>query len=361
MRAFNAACQHISDIAWERQEFGRTALHHRVYYDVRRRFGLSSQLAVRAIGVVTDSYKADRSRRHTFRPQGAVVYDERVMKLGATTVALRTLTGRESIRWAGGGYQRTQLAAALKVRQADLVYRADKKRWRLAVTIDLPDAPLQTGADALGVDQGIVNVAVTSDGTLYGGGTVLGLRRRYFHLRCKLQKKGTKSAHRLLMKRRRRERRFMADVNHQITKQIAQAAQATGRAVGVELLKGIRTRVQVSRRQRRSHSSWAFGQFTQFLAYKCADRGVPVVLVDPRHTSTTCSRCGHCEKANRRSQSSFLCRRCGFAAHADANGAENIRAKALAILSAGAVQPPTRLEQPPPLLADKPPALPGGR
>src|SRR5918911_4250233 len=120
MRAFNAACQHISDIAWERQEFGRTALHHRVYYDVRRRFGLSSQLAVRAIGVVTDSYKADRSRRHTFRPQGAVVYDERVMKLGATTVALRTLTGRESIRWAGGGYQRTQLAAALKVRQADL-------------------------------------------------------------------------------------------------------------------------------------------------------------------------------------------------------------------------------------------------
>jgi IS605 OrfB family transposase len=273
---------------------------------------------------------------------------------------LRTLTGRESIAWAGGGYQRTQLAAALKVRQADLVYRADKRRWRLAVTIDLPDAPREAPSDALGVDQGIVNVAVTSDGTLYGGSTVLGLRRRYLHLRRKLQKKGTKSAHRLLTKRRRRERRFMADVNHQITKQIAQAAQTTGRAVGVERLKGIRTRVQVSRRQRRTHSSWAFGQFTQFLAYKCADRGVPVVLVDPRHTSTTCSRCGHCEKANRRSQSSFLCRRCGFAAHADINGAENIRVKALVVLGAGADQPPRRLGQPTALAADKPPALVGG-
>jgi IS605 OrfB family transposase len=243
------------------------------------------------------------------------------------------------------------------------VYRAEKRRWRLAVTIDLPAAPRHESTDALGVDQGIVNVAGTSDGTLYGGSTVLGLRRRFFHPRRKLQKKRTKSAHRLLAKRRRGERRFMADINHQITKQIAQAAQATGRAVGVENLKGIRGRTlgQVSRQQRRTHSSWAFGQFTQFLAYKCADHGVPVVLVEPRHTSTTCSRCGHCEKANRRSQSSFLCRRCGFAAHADANGAENIRAKALAILSAGAVQPPTRLEQPPPLLTDKPPALAGGR
>src|ERR671935_239477 len=106
MRAFNAACQYSSDAAWERQEFGRTTLHHLVYYDVRQCFGLSSQLAVRAIDVVADSYKPDRRVRHTFRPQGAVVYDERIMKLGATTVALRTLTGRESIPWAGGGYQR---------------------------------------------------------------------------------------------------------------------------------------------------------------------------------------------------------------------------------------------------------------
>jgi IS605 OrfB family transposase len=361
MHAFNAACQYVSDMAWEHHEFHRVPVHHLTYQEVRQRFDLPSQLAVRAIGVVTDSYKADRTKRHTFRPHGAVVYDERVMKLGATTVALRTLTGRESIPWAGGGYQRKQLAAAVKVRQADLTYRADKGRWRLAVTIDVPNVPLlREATDAIGVDQGIVNVATTSDGTLYGGNTVLGLRRRYYHMRRKLQKRRSKSAHRLLRKRSRRERRFMADVNHRLTTQIAQTAQISGRAVGVELLKGIRTRVQVSRRQRRTHSSWAFGQFTAFLAYKCADRGVPFVLVDPRNTSKTCSRCGHCEMANRQSQSSFLCRRCGFAAHADVNGAENIRVKALVVLGAGADQPPRRLGQPTALPADKPPALAGG-
>ena len=48
-------------------------------------------------------------------------------------------------------------------------------------------------------------------------------------------------------------------------------------------------------------------------------------LVDPHHTSRTCSKCGHCEKGNRRSQSEFRCGSCGHQAHADLNAAENIR------------------------------------
>jgi len=336
MRAFNAACQYISDTAWDAREFRRVPVHHLTYYDVRERFDLPSQLAVRAIGVVTDSYKADKERKHTFGQQSAVVYDDRLCKIGSTTVALRTLDGRQSIKWAGGGYQKTQLAAALRIGECDLLYRADKDRWRLAVTIDLPDVPTTPTVDAIGVDQGIVNVATTSDGDLYGGATVLGVRRRYFHMRQKLQRKGTKSARRLLKRRSKKERRFQQDVSHTITKRIANQARATGRAVGCEDLKGIRTRVKVSRSQRRTHSSWAFGQFTAYLAYKCQERGVPFALVDPHYTSQTCSRCGHCEKANRHSQSSFLCRQCGFAANADINGAENIRAKALDVLGAGA-------------------------
>lgn len=337
MRAFNAACQSISDAAWEAREFRRVPVHHLTYYAVRERFNLPSQLAVRAIGVVTDSYKADRERRHSFGQRSAVVYDERLCKVGAATVALRTLDGRQSINWAGGGYQKSQLAAAVRIGECDLVYRADKDRWRLAVTIDLPDVPRTPAIDAIGVDQGIVNVAVTSDGDMYGGAPMLGVRRRYFHLRRKLQKKGTKSARRLLKRRAKRERGFQSDVSHTITKRIADHARATGRAVGCEDLKGIRSRTgHVKRAQRRTHSNWAFGQFTAYLAYKCHERGIPFVLVDPRHTSQTCSRCGHCEKANRHSQSSFLCRSCGFAANADWNGAKNIRAKALDVLGAGA-------------------------
>ena len=52
--------------------------------------------------------------------------------------------------------------------------------------------------------------------------------------------------------------------------------------------------------------------------------GVRVVCVNPAYTSQTCSQCGHCEKANRKSQAQFLCVSCGFSAHADLNAAVNI-------------------------------------
>jgi transposase len=65
------------------------------------------------------------------------------------------------------------------------------------------------------------------------------------------------------------------------------------------------------------------------VAYKAGLAGVLVVTVDPRNTSRTCAECGHCEKANRKSQAEFQCKQCGHSANADLNAARNIRAKAL--------------------------------
>ena len=56
---------------------------------------------------------------------------------------------------------------------------------------------------------------------------------------------------------------------------------------------------------------------------------MPVVYVNPAYTSQTCSRCGHSEKANRKSQAKFLCVACGVSAHADLHVAENIRRAAV--------------------------------
>ena len=61
-----------------------------------------------------------------------------------------------------------------------------------------------------------------------------------------------------------------------------------------------------------------------FLADKARRAGVPLVAVDPRHTSQTCNRCGHRDKRNPPDQETFLCRSCGVVAHADHNAALNI-------------------------------------
>ncbi len=83
------------------------------------------------------------------------------------------------------------------------------------------------------------------------------------------------------------------------------------------------------REQRYERHSWAFFQLRQFISYKADREGIAVILVDPAYTSQTCHMCGHCEKANRRTQSEFSCQRCGFTMNADANAAINIKTVAV--------------------------------
>ncbi len=104
-------------------------------------------------------------------------------------------------------------------------------------------------------------------------------------------------------------------------------AAVSRKALALEDLTGIRERVTVRREHRYERHAWAFFQLRHYITYKAAWAGVAVHLVDPRNTSRTCSQCGHCEKANRKSQAEFSCQRCGFTTNADENAAINISRK----------------------------------
>jgi putative transposase len=334
-RQFNAACNYISQVAWERHDlkFNKVRLQRLLYQEVRERFGLLAQHVIRAIAVVADSYKADKTHQHTFQDDAAVVLDTpRLYRIAHNRASIATLDGRLKVQLGIGGHQRQQIASATKLAEADLV-RDEKGRWRLLVSAHYADPPAPVPSDVLGVDLGIRTIARDSDNNPYTGDKVLGLRARYAHMRTKLQKKGTASARKLRRKRSKREHRFQRDVNHCIAKDIVQRAIQSGRAVALEDLTHLRARVRLKKSQRRAHSSWAYADLRAKIVYKAAMAGVVVVFVDPHYTSQTCSRCGHCERANRQSQASFLCRRCGFAAHADWNAALNIRVRGRAAVN----------------------------
>lgn len=67
-----------------------------------------------------------------------------------------------------------------------------------------------------------------------------------------------------------------------------------------------------------------FGLETK-LAYKLAERGGELALVDPSYTSQTCPACGCINSDNRKSQALFVCVDCGHEANADQNAAINIK------------------------------------
>jgi IS605 OrfB family transposase len=336
LRRANQAANRISRYAWRSRIFGQYALHRAVYSKTRAVTGLSAQVVVRVIAKVSDAYRLDtRCLRH-FTSLGAIAFDDRILRynLRQQSVSIWTTSGRQSIKFLCSATDRQRLNG--RRGESDLVRRYSGD-WYLYVGVEVPEKPSVPTADVVGVDLGVTNIAADSDGTIYTGAKLNGLRRRHARVRARLQRKGTPSARRRIKRRRLMEMRFATDTNHCISKAIVRTAQGTDRGIALENLRGILDRVTVSRPQRRTLHSWAFNQLRQFIAYKAVLAGVPIVLVDPRNTSRTCPACGHVAAANRKSQACFQCLSCGLAGHADIIAALNIRGKGRA-----ACQPATR-------------------
>ena len=328
MEAFNAACDYASSVAWENREFNPVRLHRLVYYEIRARFQLPAQLAAHAIRKVTAAYKLDRKTKRTFSPHGAITFDSRVFRLlGVSVVSMTLLSGRHRIKLSIGGYHAKKLKGAI-LGETDLCYQKDKGRFRLHFSIKETDPPESDPDGFLGVDLGIVNLAVDSDGTVFSSSSLKGVRHRHRRLRKKLQAKDTKSAKRLLVKRSKKERRFATHANHGVSKRIVSVAKGSGRGIALEDLGGIGDRITVRRTQRDTFSSWSFAELRGLIEYKARAAGVEVIPVDPRNTSRTCPNCGCIDKANRPTQERFSCVSCGFSGYADHIAARNISRRA---------------------------------
>jgi IS605 OrfB family transposase len=323
LEAANAACDYISQVAWESKTFRQFPIHRLTYQAVREAFGLAAQLAVRCIAKVADAYKLDRKTQRTFQPHGAVPYDARILSynLKGSEVSIWTLGGRQAIPFVCGERQKELLVTQRG--ESDLAIVRGK--WYLFVSCEVETSEPIDVEGVLGIDLGIVNLATDSDGETFTGEQIERRRQWYQARRQALQKVGTKSAKRRLSHLKGRQRRFQKDTNHHISKRLVAKAERTKRAIVLEDLKGIRTRARVKgRAQRARHSNWAFGQLRRFIGYKAEKAGVAVSFVDPAYTSQRCSACGHIERRNRKSQAEFCCVVCHHQLPADHNAAINI-------------------------------------
>lgn len=322
----NEACSWISEQAVALGLYHKIAIQKAIYGNVRSRFELGAQAAVRCIAKVAASHTVGkRVKPRRFRRHGAQPYDPRILTWGEEHVSIWTLDGRIKVPFKCSERQREMLES--RVGEVDLV-RTKAGKWLLIVPCKVEEEAKQDVDDFLGVDLGIVNLAADSDGDTYSGDGVDLVRRRYAHRRRNLQRKGTKASKRKLRQISGKEARFRRDVNHRISKALVFKAQRTGRGIALEDLQGIRERVTARRRQRARLHGWSFHQERMFIEYKALLAGVPVVAVDPSYTSQTCPECGHCSKKNRPTRDRFCCESCGHAGPADTIAARNIRARA---------------------------------
>jgi IS605 OrfB family transposase len=345
---FNEAANWLAGVAFEREVGNKFVLQRIAYQELRQRFGLPADTAIRCIGQVAEAYKRDKSKRLAFRKHAAVPFSmcKNIGFKGPDRVSISTLAGRVVVPFVMGTYQRERFGRAKG--QCDLVLRRDGK-WFLLVTVDLPEGTKPPPTDFLGVDLGVENIATDSDGEIHSSKPIEAKRVKYARRRrelgraCKDADRNKRRRCRKALKRAKdKEARYRRDVNHRIAKDLVARAEGTGRGIALEDLEGIRGRITVNRRQRDRFNGWAHAQLGAFIAYKAQLVGVPVVFVDPAYTSQTCSRCGHREESNRVNQAEFRCKACGHERHADVNAALNIRARAVRQAAHGDGKGPAR-------------------
>jgi IS605 OrfB family transposase len=333
---FNAVCAY----GWQQSEKNGVELHRALYYPLKGEYpALVSDLHVQARVKATEAvksalnlrrkYQREKIERKVSQPHsdaGSPRYNLHTYRVDweSRTVRISLVGGRQTIRFSVQEYAVKYVG--YPVDTADLVQRDGA--WWLHVVVTIPAPEVQPTDQVIGVDLGINRPAVTSNNQFLGRRRWKAVEGRYFkHIRA-LQKKGSRSAKRHLRKMGRRRARFRRDADHVLSKQIVAAAEP-GSTIVLENLKDIRKRTKARRRsqtKRRLHS-WPFLGLKAKIEYKGEERGCMVVAVDPRHTSQTCSCCGHIARTNRCSQSEFWCRKCGFHLNADLNAARNIAAK----------------------------------
>lgn len=316
---FADACNSILATALKDNISNEVKLHHATYYSTRAQFGLSANLAVRAIRRVAAAMTASKRRGKKpgeFRPT-SIDYDARIFAFRERdeTVSLTTLEGRIHVPLVLGTYQRQALRSRRPT--AATVVRT-RRRWDIHIVVDDPDGDPANGPP-MGVDLGLRNTAATSHGTLHDGGARQAFKKKRMRVRASLQSKGTRGARRVLRRLAGYEHRRIRHENHILAKQIvAEAQRHSCGTIRMEQLRGIRERTKVRNRHlNRMVAGWSFGQLQAFVAYKAKRAGIGVEWLDPAHSSQTCARCG--QRGTRR-QDVFYCATCGET-HADLNAA----------------------------------------
>ncbi len=227
--------------------------------------------------------------------------------------------------------RRLQDLAGGSCRQGSIeIWQSKNGEWYVSISLVYETYYNEPGG-VIGVDFGIVKLAVLSNNAFFDGRPVRWRKERWAERRKALQQAGRLSR---VKKEAGRERRWMRHINHCISKRIVEIAKAENKAIALENLLGIRERAKGSRKFNRMMSGWNFRELASFIEYKAALAGVPVIYVDPKETSKTCPKCGNVSRYNRKEQGWFKCTRCGYQSDADRVGALNIAAKALDALGA---------------------------
>lgn len=320
--AFSDACNFVLKGASEEKTHNAIKLHHFFYVKIRELFGLSANLAVRAIRRVASNLtrlKGKRKAPKLFKPK-SIDYDSKIFtfKEEKEVVSLTTTRGRVQVPMILGERQRIALKGQNPT-AATLINKAGV--WYIHMVVEYPSDP-SPGKKVMGLDLGITNIVTSSTDFREEGQSRQIFKQKRASIRASLQSKGTPGAKKLLKKLSGYEKRRIKLDNHVLAKKIVEEAiRHECGTIRMEQLKGIRSRTKTwNKHLNRMVAGWSFYQLQEFVEYKAAKAGIVVEYINPAYTSQTCHQC---LKLGSRKKELFSCTTCGDQ-HADINASRVI-------------------------------------
>jgi len=365
--AYRDALNYSSQIAFENGKMSSSSkLQKLVYHDLRLNFGLGAQMACNVPRQVAVSYRVQwtklkqnkQSREKGFTKKrykgldNPLKFSSRTCTLNYNRdysfkteqrVSIITLSGRIVVGYSGYNKHLELIKNGGKIGAAKIYYNRSNQTYYLLVSIevDIPDIKPENISQVRGIDVGqrflSVEAGIDNSCKFYSGKEIKHKANKYYQARKRVQRKGTRGAKKRLIALSGRERRFIADVNHQISKKIAQP----NRLIGLEDLTHIRegTRFKsgkrASKKQKkanRNRSKWSFAELHSFIDYKAILNNSLAIKIPANYSSQCCIKCGHVSKENRPNKGLlFHCQCCGYKLHADLIGARNMALRTLLV------------------------------
>lgn len=363
MVQYQKACNFVSEYIFNNNfELSQPKLNKALYHTIRNKFGLRSQMTQTSFRTVVGAYKTTRAilnnnplrlnastrpnrviwkivRRGLLwlwkpvefkRPQLALLRgrDWSIKRDG--NLSINTINGRINATPTYRGFEK-YFDGTWKFGMANVIHKKGKWYLHIMAIKEIPEYNLDQTKHVVGIDRGLRFIATIYDEkgktSFFDGKRVLQKRRKFKRVRHQLLCKRTKSSLRRLRRIGQRENRWMTDVNHRLSKTLVNHYGKNTLFV-LEDLTSVTFDTTKNRRKdnRYEHSSWAFYQLEQFLAYKAQLKHSKVIEVSAQYTSQRCPKCGRINKENRNhSLHLYRCDRCGYSSNDDRIASMNIQ------------------------------------
>jgi putative transposase len=219
-----------------------------------------------------------------------------------------------------------------------IVSREPDGRWYVTFTIDADASePLEAAGHAVGIDLGVIDLAVTSDGERIANPRHLDRKARSLAryqrrlARCRKGSANRAKAAAKVARAHRKVRNARQDFLHRTSTRLVRSADTL-------VIEDLNVAGLVrNRRLARAIADCGWGEFRRQLTYKCQWYGRRLIVIDRWYPSSkTCSACGHLLAELSLGTRHWTCPCCGARHDRDINAAKNILAAGLAVTACGA-------------------------